>query len=97
MTEWTKEGVSRTRPMIVPPLTAVPFATAGSKLHFLFSGRAGTERPRLMNGPLRDSSIFSGRWIPSNTPPSRPGPRVTRSDSPVSTTGSPTQMPEVSS
>ena len=35
--------------------------------------------------------------MPSNTLPRSPGPSVTRSDSPVQTTGSPTQIPEVSS
>ena len=50
-----------------------------------------------MKSPPAFRSSASGRWMPSNTLPSRPGPRVTSSDSPVPATGSPTHSAEVSS
>ena len=94
---WMKLGVSCTVPSTSPGPTSCPGATAGWNSQRRSSGRGSALRPRPMKSPPVRRSSASGRWMPSNTLPSRPGPRLTSSDSPVPATGSPTHSPEVSS
>ena len=47
----------------------------------------------IKKAPLFSNSVLSGRSIPSNRAPIRPGPNSTESGAPVETTGSPTLRP----
>ena len=94
---WVMISVSSTVPKTVPPRTASPALTLGSKAHSFSRSKLVMPMPSGIKLPYFSLMRFRGRSMPSNILPKRPGPRRTERGPPVETMDSSRMSPSVSS